>query len=89
MTQLTQEHKLVILPLLRNQLRWLQSEIRENEALSKPCPPGRWRWADVNSSGYGHKSEDELAADRERADGLLVVLRVEVESVRSAIAALS
>jgi hypothetical protein len=53
--------------LLRDHIRQLKRLVEEYETLSVPCPPGRWRWADANSSGYGHKTEPELAEDRRKA----------------------
>jgi hypothetical protein len=59
------ERELVV-RLLVDQIRLLRRFIREQESLSVPCPPGRWRWADAKGA-YGRKSEEELAADRVRA----------------------
>lgn len=53
--------------LLDERIYQLRNLIREQESLSVPCPPGRWRWADKTPDGYRTKPEDELAADRARA----------------------
>lgn len=60
--------------------------IREADNLSEPCPPGRWRWADVNISGYGRKTEEELAADRKRNQELAVRLRGELAVIEGYLA---
>lgn len=52
--------------VLRDYCWSLRNRIREAEELSFPCPPGHWRWADLDISGYRRKTEEELAADRDR-----------------------
>jgi hypothetical protein len=55
-----------VIEAVRGELQDLRRQLREAEELSKPCPPGHWRWADVTTDGYHRKSEDQLAADRNR-----------------------
>lgn len=66
---------------LRNRCWQLRNQVREAEILSRPVAPGHWRWADVKSDGYGRKSEEELAADRERNRQLVVTLRRKLAQV--------
>lgn len=56
----------------------LRNRIRAADDLSVPCPPGRWRWADVKLSGYGRKTEGEMAADQARNRALALELRQEL-----------
>jgi hypothetical protein len=56
----------------------LRNRIRAADDLSQPCPPGRWRWGDVRTDGYGRKTEEELAADRDRNRALAAALRQEL-----------
>jgi hypothetical protein len=64
---LTAGGRKLLLEITDRHICHLRTRVREQEALSVPCPPGTWRWADVNTSGYGHKPPDELAADRARS----------------------
>ena len=64
--------------LLSDRVTLLRRLVREQEELSVPCPPGRWRWADVKGA-YGRKSEDELAADRARAVQRAAQYRTELQ----------
>lgn len=66
---------------LQERCRQLRSQIRAADELSVPCPPGRWRWADVKGSGYVRKTEEELAADRERNLVRAADLRIRLRSV--------
>lgn len=64
--------------VLRDYCWSLRNRIREADNLSEPVPAGHWRWADVKTDGYGRKSEEELAADRDRNRALAVTLREEL-----------
>lgn len=57
----------MLLSLTDEYIWQLRRLVREQEALSVPCPPGHWRWADSDTSGYRRKSEEELRQDRARA----------------------
>lgn len=76
---LTQPQIEEIRKLLDSRIGWLRRQIRAQESLSEPCPPGRWRWADVKPGGYGRKSEQELARDRAAAAKSVTVHRAELE----------
>jgi hypothetical protein len=71
-----------VLETLRNRCWQLRNQIRQADNLSVPVPPGRWRWADVKN-GYGRKSEQELAADRERNRQLAITLRQKLTQVEA------
>jgi len=65
-----------------NRTSWeLERQIRAQEELSKPCPEGRWRWADTDTSGYRKLSEPELAAKREQAAARLAKFRRDREAL--------
>lgn len=64
--------------VLRDYCWALRNKIRAADDLSEPCPPGSWRWADVKPGGYGRKTEEELAADRDRNRALALSLRQEL-----------
>jgi hypothetical protein len=79
----------LVIRLLTEHIWWLRNAIREQESLSVPCPPGRWRWGDVKTGGYGRKPDDELAADRARAVQRAADYRDELDVAESAWRALS
>jgi hypothetical protein len=79
----TQEELLT--KLLINHIFLLDQRIREADNLSKPCPEGRWRWADMHLDGYRKKNEHELAADRRRNEALADELRLERTIARAAL----
>lgn len=64
--------------VLRDHCWSLRNRIREADSLSEPCPPGKWRWADIRAGGHGKKPEAQLAADRARNRALAVTLRAEL-----------
>lgn len=64
---MSDEEYTLVRDLLDGRIRQLRGECRQLEALSRPVPEGKWRWADVKTGGYGRKSEAELAGDRVRA----------------------
>ena len=68
----------LIAELVRKRIWQLKNLLRAQDELSEPVPPGHWRWADVNNSGYGRKTEEELAADRARATAKAAELRAEL-----------
>jgi hypothetical protein len=69
--------------LLRDHIRQLKRLVREYEELSVPCPPGHWRWADRNISGYGLKNEVELAEDRRKAVVKTALCKAELEEAEA------
>lgn len=77
--ELSQEERVLVGHLLQEHIYVLDRQIREDDALSEPCPAGHWRWADAKHAGYGLKSEDELATDREAAKARAVVHRAKRE----------
>jgi hypothetical protein len=79
----------LVIRLLTERIWQLRNTIREQESLSVPCPPDRWRWADVKTGGYGRKPADELAADRARAVQRAADARDELAVALSARQALS
>jgi hypothetical protein len=83
--QLATEEQNLIAQLLRKRIQELRNQLRENESLSQPCPPGKWRWADVTLDGYHRKSEEQLAADRARAKGRADMCRLELGRAQSAL----
>lgn len=85
---MTEQEAALVLRLLAERIYWLRNQIREQDSLSEPCPAGRGRWADVNTSGYGRKSETELAKDRQRAAERAAQYRAELATALSAQAAL-
>lgn len=78
----------LIIRLLSDRIRQLNSMIRTADNLSNPVPDGHWRWADVKGA-YGHKSEAELALDRAgarmRAQRLRDEQAVAVSAIRKAV----
>lgn len=68
---------------LRERCRQLRGQIQAADQLSEPCPPGRWRWADVKLGGYGRKPKDELEADQLRNQQLAVTLRRALNEVEA------
>ena len=87
--ELTDPQRKVIETLLNSRVWQLGNKIREYDALSEPVTPGHWRWADVDTSGYRHLTEKELADSRERASARAAQFRRELEEVRGAILALT
>lgn len=83
--QLTEGQRALVEGLLRNRVWQLKLLVEESKNLSQPVTPGRWRWADVKAGGHGHKSEEELAADRARAAERLVRFTEELDDARVAL----
>lgn len=78
------EERALVIELLTDRIRWLRAQIRAQEALSEPCPPGTWRWADTTLDGYRRKSEEELADDRAQARIRAARFRVELDTAAAA-----
>lgn len=77
----------VTLRALRRE-RWsLAQQLETAQELSKPCPPGHWRWADISTSGYEHKSDDELQkmyeANAAKIPGLTEELRIATQIIEA------
>ena len=68
--------------------RNLERQYQTAVALSEPCPPGRWRWADVDTSGYHKKTAEQLQAMYEMNQQRVPVLQAELAAVQGALAAL-
>jgi hypothetical protein len=75
--------------LLRDHIRQLKRQVEENEALSVPCPPGHWRWADHNNNAYGRKTEPELAEDRRKALVKATRYRADLEEAERTLAVIA
>lgn len=80
---MTSEQALIV-KLLDQRIYWLHNQIRAQNLLSQPVGEGHWRWADLDSSGYHRKSDERLAADRERATERVVQYRAEMQVALSA-----
>lgn len=77
----TTAFKMILSDLLAQEERRVRESIRSNDVLSEPVPEGHWRWADLDNSGYRRKSEEELAADRERARNRAQASRATLETL--------
>lgn len=84
---MTQDERDLTARLLRAHHMHVTRLIMEVEQLSRAVPEGHWRWHDLHPDGYTRKTEDELAADRERHARRLAELRTERAVTESALAA--
>jgi hypothetical protein len=64
---MTQQQIDLLMRLVSERASWLRGQISAQDALSVPVEPGRWRWADLDTSGYRRKPGEELAADQRQA----------------------
>lgn len=64
--------------LVRREVRLIRNLIREYDALSKPCPPDGWRWADMDTSGRRVLNDWEKMLAQGRAASRAAALREEL-----------